>query len=183
MPNAVGSVPPVSVAADVCRERCGPRGGAHVFSPAMPGHRAHARSCAGTIGATGIPVSADVDVTGWVLNFQGARTVLDAERATVNILAGARYLDVDSKLTSSLGSAGPPPTATQSASVWDGVIGVKGNVNITRRFQLVDATLYLMGKRWGVFNGKEVSAYRVYGGTKCGALGSVVPGSIGIVYY
>jgi hypothetical protein len=33
---------------------------------------------AGTIGATGIPVSADVDVTGWVLNFQGARNVLDA---------------------------------------------------------------------------------------------------------
>ena len=149
----------------------------------MPGHRAHARSCAGTIGATGIPVSADVDVTGWVLNFQGARNVLDAERATVNILAGARYLDVDSKLTSSLGAAGRTPTAKQSAGVWDGVIGVKGNVNITRRFQLVDATLYLMGKRWGVFNGKEVSAYRVYGGTKCGALGSVVPGSIGIVYY
>jgi len=45
-----------------------------------------------------------------------------------------------------------------------------------RRFQLVDATLYLIGKRWGVFNGKEVSAFRVYGGTKCGTLGSVAEG-------
>ena len=91
---------------------------------------------AGTIGATGIPVSADVDVTGWVLNFQGARNVLDAERGTVNILAGARYLDVDSKLTLSLGAAGPTPTAKQSPSVWDGVIGVKGNVNITQKWYL-----------------------------------------------
>jgi hypothetical protein len=33
-----------------------------------------------------------------------------------------------------------------------------------------------MGKRWGVFNGKEVSAFRVYGGTKCGTLGSVAEG-------
>jgi hypothetical protein len=50
------------------------------------------------------------------------------------------------------------------------------NDSKVRRFQLVDATLYLIGKRWGVFNGKEVSAFRVYGGTKCGTLGSVAEG-------
>ena len=39
-------------------------------------------------------------------------------------------------MTLSLGAAGPTPTARQSASVWDGVIGVKGNVNITQKWYL-----------------------------------------------
>ncbi len=91
---------------------------------------------AGTIRSIGIPANANVDLTAWVLSIQGARNVLDVERATVEILAGARYLDVDSKLTSTLGASGPTLTATQSDSVWDGVIGIKGNVNITRKWYL-----------------------------------------------
>jgi hypothetical protein len=89
---------------------------------------------AGTIGP-GIPANADVDMTGWVVNLQGARNVLDAERASVDILAGARYLDFDSKLKLSVGGA-PLPSARQSGSVWDGVIGVKGNVNVTKKWYL-----------------------------------------------
>jgi len=90
----------------------------------------------GTIGQTSIPGNADVEVTGWVFNVQGARTVLKVERATVEILAGARYLDVDSTLKLRLGASGPTPTASASASVWDGVIGVKGDVNITPKWYL-----------------------------------------------
>ncbi len=90
---------------------------------------------AGTIGP-GLPVNADVDMTGWVVNLQGARNVLESERASVNILAGARYLDLDSKLTLRLGASGPTPTAKQSGTVWDGVIGVKGNVNVTKKWYL-----------------------------------------------
>jgi len=89
---------------------------------------------AGTIGP-GLPTNADVNMTGWVVNLQGARNVLDAERASVDILAGARYLDFDSELTLSVGGA-PLPTARQSGSVWDGVIGVKGNVNVTKKWYL-----------------------------------------------
>ena len=85
---------------------------------------------AGTIGP-GLPVNADVDITGWVLNVQGARNVLEDERATIDILLGARYLDVDSTLTLRPGASGPTGTASASDSVWDGVIGVKGNVNIS----------------------------------------------------
>ena len=85
---------------------------------------------AGTIGR-GLPVNADVDLTGWILNLQGARNVLEVERATVDILLGARYLDVDSTSTLRLGASGPTGTASASDSVWDGVIGVKGNVNIS----------------------------------------------------
>ncbi len=81
----------------------------------------------GTIGSTSIPFNADVEVTGWVLNFHGVRTVFHVERATVDILAGARYLDLDSTLKLRLGASGPTPTASASASVWDGVIGVNSD--------------------------------------------------------
>ena len=59
---------------------------------------------------------------------------MDTDQATVEVLAGARYLDVDSKLTLRLGASGSTPTAEQSASVWDGVIGVNGDVNITQEW-------------------------------------------------
>jgi hypothetical protein len=90
----------------------------------------------GTIGGTSIPADADVEVKGLVANLQGARTVLDVERATVDVLVGARYLDAESTLTLSPGAAGPRPSASDSASVWDGVIGVKGGVNITPKWYL-----------------------------------------------
>ncbi len=90
----------------------------------------------GTIGSTSIPANADAEVTGWILNFHGARTVFQGERARVDILVGARYLDVDSTLKLRLGASGPTPTASASASVWDGVIGVKGDVNITPKWFL-----------------------------------------------
>jgi len=73
--------------------------------------------------------------------FQSVRNLLDAERGTVEILAGARFLDVDSKLTLRLSSTGPTPSASQSVGVRDGVIGVigvKGNVNISQKWCLPD---------------------------------------------
>lgn len=91
---------------------------------------------AGTIGATAIPNNADVLVQSWVVNLQGARTVFDEKPATVDVLLGARYLDLESKLKLSVGSAGAGTTVKDSASVWDGVIGVKGNVNITEKWYL-----------------------------------------------
>ena len=91
---------------------------------------------AGTIGASSIPYNADASVQGWVLNLHGARNVFDSDRASVGVLAGARYLDADSKLNLRLGAAGPTGSASASASVWDGVVGVKGNVNITEQWYL-----------------------------------------------
>jgi hypothetical protein len=91
---------------------------------------------AGTIGSTSIPDNADVDLTGWVVSLQGARNLLDVERATVDLLFGARYLDVDSKLTLSLGLMGPTPSASAADSVLDGVIGVKGNINLGKKWYL-----------------------------------------------
>ncbi len=125
----------------------------------------------GTIGPTSIPSNAQFDVTGWVVNLQGARNVVDVKRATVDVLFGARYLDVDSKLTLSLGLTGPSPSASAADSVLDGVIGVRGNINLSKHWYLPyyldvgtgqsDLTWQSLGGFGYRFNwGNFVAAYR-----------------------
>lgn len=91
---------------------------------------------AGKIALTGGSVSANLDLTGWVLNFQGARNIHDGEHASVDVLLGARYLDLESKLTTAF--PGPLGTRTSEASgdVWDGVVGVKGKIKVTKSWFL-----------------------------------------------
>jgi hypothetical protein len=91
---------------------------------------------AGTIGPMGGAANADADVTGWVLNFQGARNVYEGERASVDLLAGARYLDIESKLTLSLPGPSGQNSFKSSGDVWDGVVGVKGKIKLTQAWFL-----------------------------------------------
>jgi hypothetical protein len=90
----------------------------------------------GTIGSTPIPAEANVDLESWVVSVQGARTVLDVKRATLGVLIGARYLDMESKLTLQLGTSGPTPAASASGNVLDGVVGIRGTVNIAEKWYL-----------------------------------------------
>lgn len=78
-----------------------------------------------------IPVSADVDLTGWVVNLNGARNVYDGERASVDVLVGLRYLDVESKLTVSVASL-PPGSVKSTDTSLDGVVGARGQINLSK---------------------------------------------------
>lgn len=91
---------------------------------------------AGTIGPRSAPVSADLDLTGWVLNFQGARNVYEEDYASVDVLLGARYLDLESKLTATLPGPLGQPTSKASGDVWDAIVGVKGQINVTKSWFL-----------------------------------------------
>jgi hypothetical protein len=90
----------------------------------------------GTIGSIGIPAEANVDLKSWIVGVQGARTVLDVKRATLAVLIGARYLDMESKLTLRLGTSGPTLTTSASGSALDGVVGIRGTVNIAEKWYL-----------------------------------------------
>jgi hypothetical protein len=91
-------------------------------------------------GKVALPVAPDVDVdmnasvetTGWVLDFIGGYHLWQTPEASLDLLAGARYLDL--KLDFSLGLAAGPYTRQRdrsaSDSVWDGVIGVKGHFHL-----------------------------------------------------
>ena len=79
-----------------------------------------------------IDVNASVETTGWVLDFIGGYNLWQTPEASLDVLAGARYLDL--KLDFSLGLAAGPYARegdrSASDSVWDGVIGVKGHFDL-----------------------------------------------------
>lgn len=86
----------------------------------------------------GFDVAADVKARAWILNLHGAYNVFTSEQASIDLLAGARYLEL--KIDLSVDVAAGPQAVTLSRSVldnvWDGVVGVKGRVNLGDRWYL-----------------------------------------------
>lgn len=85
-----------------------------------------------------IRVGADLKLKGWIVTPAVAYTMLETEAASVDLLAGARYLrlkadlslNVDASLTSG-GSA-----ISESGHVWDGIVGVRGRLNLAPQWYL-----------------------------------------------
>jgi len=90
-----------------------------------------------TIGGIQLPVNAtanvDIDLESWIWTLTGYYRALDQPGMTLDVVAGARYLDVEQKVnwvvTGNVGSI-PLPDRTGAAEAsltnWDAVIGVRG---------------------------------------------------------
>lgn len=90
-----------------------------------------------------VDIDADVKMKAFIGTLGGTYNVFDSEKATVNLLGGARYLwiDVDLKLDlSSTGLLGRPLgreiNENPSGHVWDGIVGVKGKINLNDNWYL-----------------------------------------------
>jgi hypothetical protein len=85
---------------------------------------------------TRVGVNASVKTKGWVLDFIGGYNLWNAPQGSLDMIAGARYLDL--KLDFGLGVGAGPYTAARdisaSGSVWDGVIGVKGQLELSPKW-------------------------------------------------
>jgi hypothetical protein len=86
----------------------------------------------------GLKVDAGVKVRGWVLTFLGGYNVYDTPQASVDLIAGARYLEL--KLDFDLGLQGRPlqdPIELAAlGAVWDGVVGVRGQAKLEGNWYL-----------------------------------------------
>lgn len=91
---------------------------------------------AGTLGSTAIDLNANVDMTTWVLNLQGARNLVQAERGSLDVLLGARFLDSTTRLTLRTSVLPITPSLKAKVSAWDLVIGARGDLNITDKWYL-----------------------------------------------
>lgn len=108
-----------------------------------------------------VPVDVDVGVKtrGWVINLLGAYTVVASERGSVDVLAGARYLELKAGFDLGLRVPGQDRiTRAGSAleTVWDGVVGVKGQVRLDDRWYLpyyADVGTGESDLTWQVFGG------------------------------
>jgi len=89
------------------------------------------------IGQIGIPATVDanlrLDVTGWLWTLAGSYAVLQQDNFSMNVLAGARMLDLKQKLHWTFNgdiSELPLPGRSGSSDVkdtkWDAIVGVKG---------------------------------------------------------
>ena len=92
-------------------------------------------SITGPGGAIEVPVNSGTttSLTGYMVSMNGSYTLLRRPDASLDVLAGVRYLHIGTTLDWSF-AAGvedlPARTgsAEQGVDVWDGVVGVKGNV-------------------------------------------------------
>jgi hypothetical protein len=117
---------PWSAVADVVYLNVGADKGATVKVPVAPDS------------LVAVDVDAGVKTRGWALNLLGAYTVLQGERGSVDLLAGARYLELKAEFDLRLRAPAQQLAAGRSVlgTVWDGVVGVKGQVRLDDRWYL-----------------------------------------------
>ena len=94
-----------------------------------------------SLGQIELPASVDADLqydlTGWLWTTMGSYTVVDSDRVLLDVLAGARMLDLEQRLgwtfngdISSLPLPGRSGTSTTAPTQWDAIVGVKGRVTL-----------------------------------------------------
>lgn len=88
--------------------------------------------------APAVTTNSNLDLTGLVVNLAGGYTLFSRGQSKLDLVAGARYLDLDTEVTLDLKALGPGKSQTlaQSGSVWDAIVGVKGNIAIGKRWYL-----------------------------------------------
>lgn len=89
-------------------------------------------------GGSSIDTEVDLALDGWQVGLYGGYSLYDTGKASLDILAGLRYLSIDTE--AELDIDGPLdlnlPSAELSAStdVWDGVVGVRGRASINENW-------------------------------------------------
>jgi hypothetical protein len=95
-------------------------------------------------GAVNVTRSVDTDITmkSWITTFGAGYNVVNNERATLDLVGGARYLwlDVDVKLNLSRDGeflqTSRQVKVSESDHVWDGIVGIKGKINLDKNWYL-----------------------------------------------
>ncbi len=82
-----------------------------------------------------------MEVTGWIWSLAGGYRAYHSERADLNLLLGFRMslLDTDTKLRVTKSAAAdylPPAKLSKSVTLWDGIIGARGQMQLGDRWFL-----------------------------------------------
>ena len=76
-------------------------------------------------------VKADVELFGWIVTPTIGYNLFETEKVRLDVLGGARYLWLKSKLDLT-----GFPKVSDSGDVWDAIAGVKGQVNLTEKWYI-----------------------------------------------
>lgn len=92
------------------------------------------KGSAALIGLPGITTKIDVEVEAWIVTAAGAYTVMERDRFSLDLLAGARYLYLDVPLKFRIGPI--KRKVSPDGTDWNGIIGVKGKVDFSDKWYL-----------------------------------------------
>jgi opacity protein-like surface antigen len=85
-----------------------------------------------------LKVRADVKLQSWVVTPAVGYTFIETEKVNMEVLAGARYLwlkpELDLDITGPLQSR--DKKISDSGDVWDGIVGIRGNVKLDKNWYL-----------------------------------------------
>lgn len=87
-------------------------------------------------------VDVDIDMKAWITSLGAGYNVVDNERATLDLVGGARYfwLDVETKLNLSRKGeflqTSRKKKVSDSDHVWDGIVGVRGEYKINDKWSM-----------------------------------------------
>lgn len=75
-----------------------------------------------------IGVNTDLELRAWIITPAVGYSVVDSDNFSFNIIGGARYLSLDTDIEQNINTPLRPRYAkvSDSASIWDGIIGVRG---------------------------------------------------------
>lgn len=84
-----------------------------------------------------VATNVDTNLEVWVVQFAGGYNLVTKGKSRLDMVGGVRYLDLDMDLKLSL-LAIPARfrTLSESESWWDGFVGVKGNIGLSKRWYL-----------------------------------------------
>jgi hypothetical protein len=92
------------------------------------------------VGPIQVPVTTSVslDVEAWILHFAGGYNLYSEGESRLDVIGGARYLDLDQTMFLELQSLGPglSRTVSESLTSWDGIVGLKGQASLGERWFL-----------------------------------------------
>ena len=92
------------------------------------------------IGDNLLPVTTttDLDVKSWVMHFAGGYGLYSEGKSRLDLIGGARYLDLSMDLFLELQSLGPGQSRiiSESLTTWDGIVGLKGQASLGERWYL-----------------------------------------------
>lgn len=80
----------------------------------------------------------DLELKGWQVGLYGGYNVYDMTKASLDIIAGLRYLTIDTEAKLDIDGTLPPAlssaTLSSSGDVWNGIVGLRGRARINERW-------------------------------------------------
>ncbi len=85
-----------------------------------------------------VGTDASVELSSWIVTPVVSYNIMQTEKASLDVLGGARYLwmknDIKLKISGPLGTR--QERVTESGDVWDGIVGIRGKVNLNEKWYL-----------------------------------------------